>query len=161
MHKEKSKNHIICGNHEEKTEKEVKKHNFLVCACRLRKILCSCTTVRPWHLETLYQHKKNAHYQTNILIISTTTEKYTHTLAVAVFRLRATCENWNFSFKIAGAKILFLFRFIYNRRYGPLRGPTSSFGQKNNLLWFLAYIRQFWYPVITLVTFKRIQKVQI
>ena len=65
--------------------------------------------------------------------------------------------------------------FIHTRRYGPLRGPTSSscgglrplakgfFGplcKKKNLLCFWANFRQFWCPVVTLVTLKRIQKFQ-
>ena len=59
------------------------------------------------------------------------------------------------------------------RRYGPLRGPTSSScgglrprgffcppGKKRTYYAVLASFRPFWCPVVTFVTFKRIKKVQ-
>ena len=54
-----TKNHIICVNHEEKTVKAVTMHTFLFMHTnlkilhKLRKMLRSRTTVRPWWLETL------------------------------------------------------------------------------------------------------------
>ena len=58
-----TKNHRICLNHETKTVKEVTKqtkkhkrfmHANLKILRKVRKILHGRTTVRPWHLETLF-----------------------------------------------------------------------------------------------------------
>ena len=68
---------------------------------------------------------------------------------------------------ISESRFLKKYYIITTRRYGPLRGHTSAFGQEcffalqtkeTNYYDFWANFRQFWFPVVTLVTLKRIQK---
>ena len=65
-------------------------------------------------------------------------------------------------------KTLILYLLEDTARYGGLllapaegfgRGLFLPFGQKNNLLCFLANFWQFWCPVVTLVTLKIVQKI--